>query len=350
MPTNQLQLNEPKLSGFAWSGLEKECFALTGSIRQDKTAAKNFNDTVKNTKEALRPVLSEIRDRLNAQGMRNDCADTPKIGWQAWVKANNAKLGFSLATANRICGDRAPDKPKRPKVVIGDWSVHGVDSRTDLWYIYIHADVEIEEPNPAFKGGKWRGTDEHAQPSDRIIAEVRVESRVYLDANKNEAITKEKYTELEKRFFAQLRSLNLMSPAVKQQLKKYEQDAKEWEDAQAAEKAGYTVQGSRGRWEKSATHGEEVLNRSTGTCRPEQTGTARSNGESDRCLHDVLILSGSEGCAMPDKGTALRQEPIDREERFRVCDRLSALGGNRHFRGQRLQRSRVDNFQQPQNG
>jgi len=124
-------------------------------------------------------------------------------------------------------------KPKRPEMVINDWGARGHDYRTDRWYIYMNADVDIEERNPAFKGS-GRGTDSKGQWSERIIAKVHVETRVYLDANKKEAITKEKYKELEKRFFAQLRSMCLMSPAVTQQLKEYKQNAKEWEAEQAA--------------------------------------------------------------------------------------------------------------------
>lgn len=168
-----LQLTEPKLSGFAWSGLEKECFSLTGSIKQDRTAAKNFTDTVKNTKSALQPILREIRDRLNAQGTRNDRTDTPKVGWQAWVRANKTKLGFSLATANRVCGDK-PEKKVKVVVLKEDMilSFYGkqyrivhLPEKEDFKYRKTNNEVEanylvtlglrpVEEPAAPVKGKK----------------------------------------------------------------------------------------------------------------------------------------------------------------------------------------------------
>jgi hypothetical protein len=61
----------------------------------------------KKVREQVRPFLLLFREKLSNQGARDG-----RPTWQAWVKSHKHVIHVSLATANRICGDKPEPKVK----------------------------------------------------------------------------------------------------------------------------------------------------------------------------------------------------------------------------------------------
>jgi hypothetical protein len=106
MSTNVITTAAPAQVTFTSAQLEPKLlsFIELDAAIDDRLAATKLN------LDELVPYVREMRSRFeDVQGSRNDLhPDTPKIGWQAWVKSKKSVLG-SLATVKRLLA--APKDP-----------------------------------------------------------------------------------------------------------------------------------------------------------------------------------------------------------------------------------------------
>jgi hypothetical protein len=100
-PGTSAQL-EPKFADIAAAMSFTELDAM---IASGIDAYKGDYAAMVNNKERLRVFVTEMRERLSAQGKRTDLPDTPKgLTWQKWVESKKKAIG-SLSTIKRLLAD-----------------------------------------------------------------------------------------------------------------------------------------------------------------------------------------------------------------------------------------------------
>src|ERR1035438_1875050 len=93
---------EPKFADIAAAMSFTELDAM---IASGIDAYKSDNVAMLKNKERLRVFVTEMRERLSAQGKRTDLPDTPKgLTWQKWVESKKKAIG-SLSTIKRLLAD-----------------------------------------------------------------------------------------------------------------------------------------------------------------------------------------------------------------------------------------------------
>jgi len=112
------------------------------SFRELDLAIQDRLRVVDNKLTELLPFLTEMRERLHAQGKRTDLLDTPKgLTWQKWVENNKHLIG-SIRTVNRLL---AVGKKRNPKPVVQakvNTTITGEYSPSDRSY---HARANVVE-------------------------------------------------------------------------------------------------------------------------------------------------------------------------------------------------------------
>jgi hypothetical protein len=91
------------------SDIEQMSFVELDAIITDGLSLVHRNQT------ELLPFLTEMRERLHAQGKRTDLPDTPKgLTWQKWVETNKRLIGsisrFNSFKAGMGCREQRVSK------------------------------------------------------------------------------------------------------------------------------------------------------------------------------------------------------------------------------------------------
>jgi hypothetical protein len=102
-------------------------------VELDATITDGLSLAHRNHTELL-PFLTEMRERLHAQGKRTDLPDTPKgLTWQKWVETNKRLIG-SISTVNRLLVVGKKRNPKPVGQAKFDTTIAGEYSPSDRSY------------------------------------------------------------------------------------------------------------------------------------------------------------------------------------------------------------------------